>query len=99
MHAIGMKIEKAPVFLVNHDNALTFPQLQLNDFVLRSLMGMQFIYSEQTSAVLSDPLSCSPLPDLKDCMNRMMQEKEECFTFSDPFCLTICNGEGSEACI
>ena len=99
MHAIGMKIEKAPVLLVNHDNALTFPQLQLNDFVLRSLMGMQFIYSEQTSAVLSDPLSCSPLPDLKDCMNRMMQEKEECFTLSDPFCLTICNGEGSEACI
>ena len=73
--------EMAPVCLVNPDNALTFPHLQLHDLVLKSLMGMQFIDSERT--LLNNPPLCPPLPDLKNCMNMFMQEKKKYFTFSD----------------
>ena len=74
--------ETAPVCLVNPDNALIFPQLQLNESVLRPLMGMQFIDSEQM--LLTKRLLCPPLPNLKNCINMFMQVKEEYFTFSDP---------------
>lgn len=74
--------ETASVFVVSPDNVLTLPQLRLNDVVLRSLMGMQYIDDEQTS--LTDLKSCPPLPDLKNCINIMMQEEKEYFTFADP---------------
>ena len=75
--------ETASVCLVNPNNALTFPQLQLNDLDLKFLIGMQFIDSEQI-LLLTNPLLCPPLPLLKDCINIMMKEKKDYFAFSDP---------------
>ena len=74
--------EAASVFLVNPGNVFTLPQLHLNDIVLKSLMGMQYTDEEQT--LLTDVTFCPPLPDLKDCINMMMQEEKEYFTFADP---------------
>ena len=75
--------EMAPVFLVNPDKILTLPRLNLHSIVIRGLMGMQISDYEQ-SLLLRANTSRPPLPDLKNCINMLMQEKKMFFTFVDP---------------
>ena len=74
--------EEAPLFLVYPDCRVTLPQLNVHDIVLRCLMGMQCSSFEVSQ--LRSRLPCSPLTDLKNTINIMMQTKDETyFAFAD----------------
>ena len=77
--------EEAPLFLVYPDCKVTLPQLNMNEFVLGNLLGMQYKTFELALNINSKADPCfPPLTILKQYIYTLMEETRTYYTYANP---------------